>query len=190
MLSEVEEHLRDAAAAHARSGVEPAVAERLAVAAFGPVDAVARELAAVSAPHVVRRASGVAVVGIVLLVLPLQVIPENVLPPAPWQERPALLGALLGATLAAWLAALALASLGAIAAVLGWPRGAVALLGLAAAVGATAGVGSFTTALAWRFEVTTAPASSVLLPLPVTLAALVLLAGAAARAREVRPLLR
>jgi hypothetical protein len=78
-VAEARDHLLELAAEH---GDEEAVDR------FGPAEAIAVGVARSRQPVVLFRASLVVLGAIALFVLPLYGIPENTLPPAPWDERP------------------------------------------------------------------------------------------------------
>jgi hypothetical protein len=59
-----------------------------AVARFGPSQRIAVEVARAVQPVVLFRSALVFLGALALFVLPLYAIPENTLPPAPWDERP------------------------------------------------------------------------------------------------------
>jgi hypothetical protein len=118
-LAEVREHLRDAASRHRSAGMSAPAAEAAATRAFGPPDDVARRFLAELVPRELRAAATLALGAVVFFVVPLYVVPENTLPPAPWLEKPRDLQVLQTVGIAFWAAAglLALA-----AAVLAWTR--------------------------------------------------------------------
>jgi hypothetical protein len=62
--------------------------EHRAVARFGPPQKIAAEVARAVQPVVLFRSTLVFLGALALFVLPLYAIPENTLPPAPWDERP------------------------------------------------------------------------------------------------------
>ena len=111
-LAEAEEHLRDAARANVLRGLDADTAEHAAVESFGAPELVARRLAAVTAVSVARRASLLALAAIAALVLPLYGIPENTLPPARWDAKPADIAVLQALAIGLWLTAVAFAGLG------------------------------------------------------------------------------
>lgn len=179
-LREAEMHLREASEARLRDGLGRVEAEALAVEAFGPVAVVAERMRRETAPVVVRRASGVAFVGLSALFLPLYVVPENLLPPAPWAERPEYLGVLLGVALGCWLGALGLAAAASVA-----PAGIGAQALVASAVlGLGCGVSALAAAVAWHVEAPSTPWSIVAIAVPITIVALGGVVGAASWARE------
>ena len=75
MLAEVREHLRD--------GGQDAVAR------FGSVEQLAEQLAPELRARAAARASVLAPLLLVLFLVPFYVVPENTLPPAPWDVKPA-----------------------------------------------------------------------------------------------------
>jgi len=80
ILAEARDHLLELAVEHG---------EEEAVERFGPVRQLAVEAARASRPVVLLRSTLVFAAALALFVLPLYGIPENTLPPAPWDERPA-----------------------------------------------------------------------------------------------------
>ena len=181
LLREVEAHLRDATAAHVRAGLDRNAAEERAVAEFGPATVVAARMRRETAPIAVRRAAAVALVALASLVLPLYAVPENLLPPAPWPERPSYLGVLLTLALVSWLGALALAAV----AVCVRPRLAATAILLAALLGACSGALALAAAAAWHVEAPETPWSVLLITAPITTMAIlgVFAAGTWARGR-------
>ena len=120
ILAEAQEHLRDSAARHSsEGGLVPHAAEAAAVADFGPVEIVARRLAATGAIRETRIATLVVLGAVAFFVFPLYVVPENTLPPAPWAEMPRELAVFQPVSVVLWLVAGALA---AASAVLAWTR--------------------------------------------------------------------
>jgi hypothetical protein len=111
-LMEAEDHLRDAASANRRRGLDADAAEQAAVESFGDPEVVARRFATVTALSSVRRASLLALAAVVVLVLPLYGIPENTLPPARWDAKPTDIAVLQSVAIALWLTAIVLAALG------------------------------------------------------------------------------
>jgi HAAS len=191
LLREAEDHLRDLARERIRTeGVDPAAAEAAAVEAFGRVDDVADRFAREAAPVAVRRAAVVATVGLAGLIVPLYGVPENLLPPAPWIDRPAVLDVLVGVTEAAWLGAAVVALLALTASAAGRARLATTLLLGAGTVGAASLAAAIATTVAWRIEAPATPIWSILALLAPTAAATFGVAVAAvAWARAKRPLL-
>jgi HAAS len=179
-LSEVEAHLHEAAAARMRLGVERRAAEAEAVESFGPPDVVASRMWRETAPVAVRRAAAVALIGLGALVLPLYVVPENLLPPAPWTERPGYLGVLLVTALVTW----AFAGVHAVVAFFApAAHGACALM-LAAAYALACGLAGLAAAVAWHVEAPGTPWSVTAIAAPLTVTALAAVATAAAWARR------
>jgi hypothetical protein len=80
ILAEARDHLLELAAEHG---------EEEAVERFGPAQQLAVEAAQAARPVVLLRSTLVFAAALALFVLPLYGIPENTLPPAPWDERPA-----------------------------------------------------------------------------------------------------
>jgi hypothetical protein len=62
--------------------------EHVAVARFGSPQMIALEVARAVQPVVLFRSTLIFLGALALFVLPLYAIPENTLPPAPWDERP------------------------------------------------------------------------------------------------------
>jgi hypothetical protein len=111
-VAEAAEHLRDAAERYRRCGHDQDAAERAAIESFGDVSLVARRFSAASAAQDVRRAATLAFVATVLLVLPLYGIPENTLPPARWDAKPADIAVLQSLAIGLWAVGLVLAFAG------------------------------------------------------------------------------
>ena len=80
ILAEARDHLLELAVEHG---------EEEAVRRFGPAQQLAVEAARAAGPVVLFRSTLVFAAALALFVLPLYGIPENTLPPAPWDERPA-----------------------------------------------------------------------------------------------------
>jgi hypothetical protein len=154
-LVEAQEHLRDSAARHHALGLPAHAAEAAAVADFGPVEIVARRLAAEGATRGTRISTLVALGAVASFVFPLYVVPENTLPPATWVEKPRDIFVLQLVSIVLWLVAGALATASAVIAWTRWPR--VAAPVLAAASAAIAGSSAVAAALVVRwFAVTPA----------------------------------
>ena len=161
-VAEVREHLRD-------GGDE-------ALARFGPVDELAAELSHELRVRAAARASWLVPALLPLFVLPLYVVPENTLPPAPWETKPDYLAWKQHVALSAFLVALAF---GACALVLGRliPRLAVVpLLCSIVALGVAALLSSIV-AVQWIEAVPGTSAPTMYAVIAVS-AALLLLAGA------------
>ena len=79
VVAESRDHLLELAAEEGEQG---------AVARFGPSQRIAVEVARIVQPVVLFRSALVFFGALALFVLPLYAIPENTLPPAPWDERP------------------------------------------------------------------------------------------------------
>ena len=79
VVAESRDHLLELAAEEGEQG---------AVARFGAPQRIAVEVARAVQPVVLFHSALVFVGALVLFVLPLYAIPENTLPPAPWDERP------------------------------------------------------------------------------------------------------
>ncbi len=186
-LAEAETHLRQRATDHTGGGLCQDDAETRAVLDFGPPEAVASSVAAAWAPRAIRRACATALLGLGALIVPLYGIPENVLPPAPWDERPTHLGVLLGGALVSWLLSLALAVGALVLSSTGWSRAAASLLWTATAAGAVCVATGLATAVAWRLAAPATPLATLLLLVSTGAApALGLAVGAAAYARGAR----
>jgi hypothetical protein len=179
-MAEVEAHLWEATHAHVRQGLDRPDAEERAVEAFGPAEVVAERMRRETAPKDVRRAAGLALVAVGALVLPLYVVPENLLPPAPWTERPSYLSVLLATALVTWVLAGVHASFAFVA-----PRHGVCALLIAAVLAFIAGSTSVAAGIAWHAEAPSTPWSVTAVAAPLTLVALGVVAAAAhwARAR-------
>jgi len=149
ILAEAQEHLRDSAATHRAAGVSPPAAEAAAVDDFGPVEIVARRLAAERAIRDTRISTLVALGAVAFFVFPLYVVPENSLPPAPWVEKPRDIFVLQMLSVAIWLAAGALAALSAAIAWTRWSRLAAPVLVTASA--AIAGASAVVAAIGVRW---------------------------------------
>jgi hypothetical protein len=80
ILAEARDHLLELAVEHG---------EDEAVERFGPARQLAAEAARAARPVVLLRSTLAFAAALALFVLPLYGIPENTLPPAPWDERPA-----------------------------------------------------------------------------------------------------
>jgi len=94
-LAEIREHLRE-------GGDE-------ALARFGPVEELADELARELRARVAVRASWLIPTLVAVFVFPFYVVPENTLPPAPWDVKPEYLAWKQQLAAGAWLVALAFA---------------------------------------------------------------------------------
>lgn len=132
VVAEIREHLRE-------GGDE-------ALARIGPVDELAEELARELRVRAAARASWLIPVLVALFVFPFYVVPENTLPPAPWDVKPDYLAWKQHTAVGAWLVAL---GLGVAALLLGRivPRfafvplsGAVGALGVAVVFGAVVAI--------------------------------------------------
>lgn len=119
VLAEAQEHLRDSAAQHRAAGLPPHDAETAAVNDFGPLETVARRLAAESATRATRVSTLAALGAVAFFVFPLYVVPENSLPPAPWVEKPRDIAVLQLVSIVLWLGAGALSTA---SAALAWTR--------------------------------------------------------------------
>ena len=126
-VAEIREHLRE-------GGDE-------ALARFGPVEHLAVELATELRIRAAARASWLIPLLVALFVFPFYVVPENTLPPAPWDVKPGYLAWKQDVALGAWLAALGLGVTGLLLGRI-LPRlavvplaGATAALGVAAVFG-------------------------------------------------------
>jgi hypothetical protein len=168
LLAEAEAHLQDAADRHRRAGVPSAEAERRAVTEFGSAELVAARLRLHLAELAVRPVAGFVLVTALLFVVPLYGIPENILPPAPWETIPDGLARLRDAAVALWLAAAALAAIGAATRRLAFSAAALGCLAGSGAVGALLVV-------RWDAEAPATPVATLLaLTTPLAAAAVVL----------------
>lgn len=79
LRAEARDHLLELSADHG---------EEEAIARFGPPQALAVEAARAAHPLMLLRSALVFMAALPLFVLPLYAIPENTLPPAPWDARP------------------------------------------------------------------------------------------------------
>jgi hypothetical protein len=153
LLAEVEDHLRETARRLEREGASPTEAEGAAVAAFGPPDELAAQLAGEQAATAVGWSSRVLMVALAGFV-PVYGFVENFSPPAPWPSADATPAHLVWKLAAAEYLLLGAALVGASVFILargyrvrpGGPPGlarglalAVALSALALAVGAALG---------------------------------------------------
>ncbi|MGH3077526.1 MAG: permease prefix domain 1-containing protein [Gaiellaceae bacterium] len=176
-LAEVREHLRDRVAAERAAGLTPVDAEVAATQAFGPVEDVARRLAAELAVRESRLSAALALAATLLFVFPLYVVPENTLPPAPWAEKPSDIALLQSVAIACWMGACLLAG---VATLVAWTRSsrlaAPLLIGSAVAVTLSTGV-SIALAVRWFALTPATPSWALAAPLAATCVALC--AGAA-----------
>ena len=131
-LSEIREHLRE--------GGDDALAR------IGPVEELASELGRELRIRAAARASWLVPVLVALFVVPIYVVPENTLPPAPWDVKPDYLAWKQHTAVGAWLAALGLGVAGLLIGRV-MPRlavlplvGAIAALGVAAVFGSVVAV--------------------------------------------------
>jgi hypothetical protein len=133
ILAEARDHLLELAVEHG---------EEEAVERFGPARDLAREAARTARPVALLRSTLVFAAALALFVLPLYGIPENTLPPAPWDERPAHLTWKLYVSVGAFAIAVPLALFAVAAAWLRLRRttlAALALAGTSLAVSAVVG---------------------------------------------------
>ena len=134
ILAEARDHLLELAVEHG---------EEEAVERFGPARQLAAEAARAARPVVLLRSTLVFAAALALFVLPLYGIPENTLPPAPWDERPAYLTWKLYVSVGAFAIAVPLALVAVAAAWLRLRRTtlvALTLAGSSLAVSAVVGV--------------------------------------------------
>ena len=137
-LPEVRDHLCDAAARHRADGLSPFEAEAAATRDFGSVAEVGRRLGFELAVRETRLAALLALAAMAFFVVPLYVVPENTLPPAPWAEKPRDIALLQAGAIGCWLLGGLLATVGVALAWTRWSRvTAPALLGATAAVAAS-----------------------------------------------------
>lgn len=164
--AEARDHLLELAAEHG---------EEEAVARFGPARQLAIESARAAQPVVLFRSTLVFAAALALFVLPLYGIPENTLPPAPWDERPAHLTWKLYVSVGAFAIAMPLALIAVAAAWLRLRRTTLVVLALAGTSLAISAVVGAVGAIQWAQAV---PGSGTTLLL--TLAATAFLGSAAA----------
>jgi hypothetical protein len=178
VLAEVEAHLADAAARYEAAGRYRGEAEELAVAEFGPADVVARRLTAELAHRASRPAAALVLAAAVLFVVPLYGLPENTLPPAPWEELPAALEWKRDLAVALWLVAVGLAALGLLL-----RRPVLSVAALVCVAGSA--VLSAVLAVDWNSAAPATPLATLLaLTLPLALAAVVVPGAALAYVRR------
>jgi hypothetical protein len=144
--------------------------------AFGPVDVVARRMRRELARATDRLATRILVVVVALYLLPLYVIPENTLPPAPWTEMPGELAWKLGLAEAAFVGAVANALFALVV------RGALRRGALYTAVVSLGVSAAVTVPLAWQWPVGSGALAACLAAMRV---ALVFAAAAVVAMREV-----
>jgi hypothetical protein len=183
-LAEVREHLRDTASRQRSAGMSAAAAEEAATSAFGPPDDVARRFLAELVPRELRVAAALALGAVAFFVVPLYVVPENTLPPAPWLEKPQDLLVLQVAGVGLWVAAGALALAAAVLAWTRWLRLVVPTLE-SAAVALVASI-AVDAALVVRWFSYTPATAGWGLALPLALACLAVCGGSALWARASR----
>lgn len=176
-LREVREHLRDAAARHRAAGSSPGDAEVLATTEFGDAKLVSARLGGELAVRETRVAAALAFVAVGLFVFPFYVVPENTLPPAPWDEKPFELLALQRAALAAWAVAGVLAAVGVALAWSRWRRAASS--GLVATAACMVGASVLSVALLWRWVEHTPSTPNLALANALALPVVVACGGAA-----------
>jgi hypothetical protein len=164
--AEARDHLLELAAEHG---------EEEAVERFGPARQLALEAARAAQPIVLFRATIIFAASLLLFVLPLYGIPENTLPPAPWDERPAHLTWKLYVSAGAFAAAVPFALLAVATAWLRLRRATLVALTLAGASLAVSAVVGAVGAVQWAQAV---PGSGTTLLL--TLGATVFLGSVAA----------
>jgi HAAS len=140
ILAEARDHLLELAAEHG---------EEEAIERFGPGRALAREAAGAARPVVLFRSTLVFAAALLLFVLPLYGIPENTLPPAPWDERPAHLTWKLYVSVGAFALAVPFALIAVAAAWLRWRRTTLVALTLAGASLAVSAVVGAIGAVQW-----------------------------------------
>ena len=140
ILAEARDHLLELAVEHG---------EEEAVERFGPARELAAEAARAARPVVLFRSTLVFAAALALFVLPLYGIPENTLPPAPWDERPAHLTWKLYVSVGAFAVAVPLALLAVAAAWLRWRRTALVALTLAGSSLAVSAVVGAVGAVQW-----------------------------------------
>lgn len=134
VVAEARDHLLELAT---ETGAEEAITR------FGAANAFASEVARARGPVVLFRSALVLLAAIALFILPLYGIPENTLPPAPWDERPAHLTWKLYATAGAFGVAGLAALIAVVAAWRTWSRASLlAMAASGAALGVSAVLGS------------------------------------------------
>jgi len=181
LLAEVEDHLRESAEELRRSGLAADDAEREAVARFGSPKAIATEAVRAAWPRSLVPAALLLLGSLLLFVFPLYGIPENTLPPAPWDTRPGYLTWKLYASLAAYGVSLGAVLLAAGAAWRGWARVALGAFATSiAALGVSAALG-ITLAVQWA-QAVPGSGTTFALVLPATALTLILATAAAAMA--------
>jgi hypothetical protein len=188
-LAETEAHLRDSVARYRAAGLDHDSAEAEALADFGGSDLVASRFAAEGAVVEMRVASLLALGAAAFFVFPLYVVPENVLPPAPWATKPGDILVLQIVAVSLWLTAVGLAAMAASLAWTPWPRlAATALIAVSVAI---AGAGAVSAALVVRWSGETSfTADWPLLAAPLAVCSIGACALACAWARRRRELLR
>jgi HAAS domain-containing protein len=184
-LSEIREHLRDAAARHRSAGRSPFDAEAAATREFGPVADVARRFSSELAVRETRIVSVLSLVAVAFFVFPIYVVPENTLPPAPWTEKPPDIALLQGVAITLWLLGGVLASASVVLAWSRWLR--FALLALLGAVGGIAGSTAVSAVLVQRWFAFTPATPNWALAAPLAFACVVVCSAAALWARSSRP---
>ena len=140
ILAEAHDHLLELAVEHG---------EEEAVERFGPARQLAAEAAVAARPAVLFRSTLVFAAALALFVLPLYGIPENTLPPAPWDERPAHLTWKLYVSVGAFAVAVPLALLAVAAAWLRLRRMTLVALTLAGSSLAVSAVVGAVGAVQW-----------------------------------------
>ena len=140
ILAEARDHLLELAVEHG---------EEEAVERFGPARQLAAEAARAARPVVLFRSTLVFAAALALFVLPLYGIPENTLPPAPWDERPAHLTWKLYVSIGAFAFAVPLALIAVAAAWLRWRRTALVALALAGSSLAVSAAVGMVVAVQW-----------------------------------------
>jgi hypothetical protein len=174
VVSESRDHLLELAAEEG---------EDVAVARFGPSQQIAAGVARAVQPVVLFRSSLVFLGALALFVMPLYGIPENTLPPAPWDERPGYLTWKLYVSGGAFGFALLAAMIAVAAAWRRWRAAALVALGIAGcAFGVSAVIGTIL-AVQWAQAV---PGSGTTLVLTLVATAGLGCAAAAALASAAR----
>lgn len=183
-LSEIREHLRDAAARHVSAGRSPFQAEAAATKEFGPVADVARRFSSELAVRDTRIASVLSLAAVAFFVFPLYVVPENTLPPAPWIEKPHDIAVLQGLAVTLWVLGGVLAFASVVLAWSQWLR--FAPLPLLGAVGSIAGSTAVSAVLVARWFALTPATPNWALAAPLAFASVVVCSSAALWARSSR----
>ncbi|HET6643781.1 MAG TPA: hypothetical protein VFG93_10940 [Gaiellaceae bacterium] len=169
LLAEVEDHLRDSARALG--------SEREAVARFGPPVTVASSALRAVTARGLFWAALILLGTLSVYTLPLYGIPENTLPPAPWDERPGYLTWKLYAALISFAVAGTAALVALVCARFAWSRVGLAALVSSAAAFALSAAAAAVLAVQWAVAV---PGSTTTLALVLPATALTVCLGGSA----------